>query len=102
MHFRSSPAVYGDLLGIPDFFWEEDEYVEEYNLSRQYFEMELRIDIFNKRLNLLKQLVSVVNGQLMNVHGKYRTEIIIATIFIYVIIFSVQQFSPFLLGIQLV
>ena len=99
---RHEVNLHSDLLGIPDFLWEEDKYAAEYNLSRQYFEMELRLDIFNKRLNLLKQLVSVVNGQLINVHGKYRTEIIIATIFIYIIFLSIQQFSPLFFGIQLV
>ena len=98
---RHEVNLHSDLLGIPDFFWEEDKYAGEYDLSRQYFEMELRIDIFNKRLDLLKQLVSVVNAQLINVHGKYRTEIIIVIIFIYCIFLGIQQFSPWLWGMQL-
>merc|ERR1711918_60676 len=62
---RHEVNLYSDLLGIPDFFWEEDKYTPEYDLSRKYFEMELRVDILNKRLDLLKQLISVVNAQLI-------------------------------------
>jgi len=92
---RHEVNLHSDLLDIPDFFWSEEKYTPEYEMASQYLEMSGRIDILNKRLDLLKQLLEVVNLQLINLHGKYRMELIIWTIVLYVVIEAGSQFLPF-------
>jgi uncharacterized Rmd1/YagE family protein len=93
---RHEVNLHSDLLDIPDFFWTEEKYTSEYNIANMYLEMEGRIEILNKRLDLLKQLLEVMNLQIINLHGKYRTEIIIWIIVLYVVIELASQFLPFL------
>ena len=83
------------MKGIPDFFWEEDRYAGEYDIASKYFEVDLRIDILNKRLALLKQLIVVVNMQRTNLHGQYRMTVIIWCIVVYAVL---EALSPLLIG----
>ena len=92
---RHEVNLYSDLLDIPDFFWEEEKYSAEFDLASNYFEMDVRIDILNKRLALLKQLIRVVNVQLISMRGKTRMEIIIWAIFVYL---CLEAVSPVLVG----
>ena len=86
MIVRHEVNLHSDLLDIPDFFWTEEKYTTEYDIARRYLEMTGRIEVVNRRLELLKQLLDVINLQLVNSHSKYRTEILIYLIALYVLI----------------
>lgn len=42
-----------DILDIPDYFWENDNYQRQFTRVHNYFEIEKRTEILNYRLNII-------------------------------------------------
>mmetsp|Transcript_11032 Transcript_11032/g.11043 ORF Transcript_11032/g.11043 Transcript_11032/m.11043 type:complete len:437 (+) Transcript_11032:27-1337(+) len=51
------------VLDTPDWFWKEERYEIEYRMTMRYFEMTERVDIVNKRLDMLQDLLGVLRKQ---------------------------------------
>uniref|UniRef100_K3X7Y1 DUF155 domain-containing protein n=1 Tax=Globisporangium ultimum (strain ATCC 200006 / CBS 805.95 / DAOM BR144) TaxID=431595 RepID=K3X7Y1_GLOUD len=61
--------LHSDILDEPDFFWEDDEYEPLYKRMVKYLDVNNRVKILNKRLDILRELVEVLNQELTRQHG---------------------------------
>jgi uncharacterized Rmd1/YagE family protein len=51
---RNSVNLHFDILDTPEFFWEQDKYKPVYDRLAGYLELGKRVDILNKRLDIMK------------------------------------------------
>jgi uncharacterized Rmd1/YagE family protein len=67
---RHDVNLHSEILDTPDFFWKEPAAVEEdYRLTMRYLEMDTRTEILNKRLDMLRELLGVLQQQHENGHA---------------------------------
>eukprot|EP00597_Dinobryon_sp_UTEXLB2267_P005294 CAMPEP_0170059624 /NCGR_PEP_ID=MMETSP0019_2-20121128/1835_1 /TAXON_ID=98059 /ORGANISM="Dinobryon sp., Strain UTEXLB2267" /LENGTH=444 /DNA_ID=CAMNT_0010264927 /DNA_START=88 /DNA_END=1419 /DNA_ORIENTATION=- len=66
---RHDVNLHSEILDKPDYFWKENEVEPMYRMCMQYLEMEPRTEILNKRLDLLRELLSVLQQQHENAHN---------------------------------
>lgn len=57
---RHKLNLHSDILDIPDFFWEEDRFEPEYKNVWKYLEMDNRVTVLNKRLDLIKDMLDLL------------------------------------------
>jgi len=69
-----------------DFFWEEDKFEPEYKMVMRYLEMSGRVEVVNKRLDLLRELLDVLQEQMEANHAVALEWIVIWLIVIEVLI----------------
>lgn len=53
----------------PDFFWKEKNFEADYKMVSSYLEMSGRTEILNKRLDMLRELLDVLQQQMENAHA---------------------------------
>jgi uncharacterized Rmd1/YagE family protein len=79
---RSDVNLNSDILdALPDFLWDEDEYEAVYRKTRKYLDMEERVDILNKRLDIVRELLEILHNQAAEQHSVRQEWIIIWLIF---------------------
>ena len=66
---RHDVNLHSDILDTPDFFWEEDKFEPEYKMVMRYLEMSGRVEVVNKRLDLLRELLDVLQEQMEANHA---------------------------------
>ena len=52
------------MLDTPDLFWDEDKWESTYIYARKYFTIQKRVDVLNKRLDIIKELYDMLNDEL--------------------------------------
>ncbi|MEI6806519.1 MAG: RMD1 family protein [Myxococcaceae bacterium] len=60
---RNSINLYSDILDTPDFFWEHSELEPLYRMVSQDLEVAARVNVLNKRMDMLKDLVQVLSQE---------------------------------------
>lgn len=83
---RHGLNLHSDVLDTPDFFWDEDKYKPNYIKMMSYLEMDNRIMVLNKRLDMLKELLDMLQHQIHNAHATKLEWIVIWLIIIEVVI----------------
>lgn len=83
---RHGLNLHSDILDTPDFFWDENKYKPNYIKMMSYLEMESRIQVLNKRLDMLKELLDMLQHQIHNAHATTLEWIVIWLIIIEVLI----------------
>ena len=83
---RHEVNLYHDILDIPDFFWNEERYEPEYKLMTSYLEIDHRVTVLNTRVDMLRELLEVLQGQLDNAHGSNLEWIVIWLIVVEVVL----------------
>jgi len=83
---RHGLNLHSDILDTPDFFWDEDKYKPNYSKMMSYLEMDGRITVLNKRLDMLKELLDMLQHQIHNAHATKLEWIVIWLIIIEVVI----------------
>ena len=83
---RHGLNLHSDILDTPDFFWDEDKYKPNYSKMMSYLEMDGRITVLNKRLDMLKELLDMLQHQIHNDHATKLEWIVIWLIIIEVLI----------------
>lgn len=53
---RASVNLYSDMLETPDFFWDHDTEEPLYQQIRRYLEIHKRVEVMNKRIDVMKDL----------------------------------------------
>jgi uncharacterized Rmd1/YagE family protein len=66
---RHDVNLHTEILDTPAFFWNEAQFEENYRTVMDYLEMEGRTNILNKRLDMLRELLDVLQHQMENEHG---------------------------------
>jgi uncharacterized Rmd1/YagE family protein len=83
---RNSINLHSDILDTPEFFWEYPELDPMYRSTVNYLDVFTRVDVLNKRLNIVNELLEMLGNQLNHQHSSTLEWIIIALIVIEVII----------------
>lgn len=83
---RNSINLHCDILDTPEFFWEYPELDPMYRSTVNYLDVFTRVDVLNKRLNIVNELLEMLGNQLNHQHSSTLEWIIIALIVIEVII----------------
>merc|ERR1712173_574276 len=74
---RAEVNLHCDVTATPEFFWEEDGNVREYNLVSKYMEIEKRTNNLNSRLELIGELYVVIQNEQQSHHDSRLEWIII-------------------------
>jgi uncharacterized Rmd1/YagE family protein len=80
---RHKLNLHSDILDIPDFFWAEDRFEREYKSVWKYLEMDLRVSVLNKRLNLIKEMLDLLSFHVDRSESNGLDWIVIILIVIY-------------------
>eukprot|EP01039_Chlorochromonas_danica_P008113 gene8113-8952_t len=66
---RHDVNLHTEILDTPDFFWKEKIFESDYKMVSSYLEMSGRTEILNKRLDMLRELLEVLQQQMENAHA---------------------------------
>lgn len=83
---RHDVNLHTEILDTPAFFWKEETHEENYHMVMEYLEMSGRTAILNKRLDLLRELLDVLQHQMENEHGVKLEWIVIWLIVVEVVL----------------
>lgn len=83
---RHDVNLHSEILDIPDFFWKENSIEPLYRMTSSYLEMEPRTEVLNKRLDLLRELLRLLQHQHENSHAVTLEWIVIWLIVVSVIL----------------
>lgn len=88
---KSKIILEHSILDKPEFFWEYPEYDSYYNRLAEYLEIAPRIEILNKKLGTIDEILSILSDELNHRHSSKLEIIIILLIFIELIIFFLKD-----------
>lgn len=81
---RSSISLYVDALDKPEFFWEHTELEPLYHMIAYHLDLEERVEVLNRRLNVIRELFEILTNELNHQHSSRLEWIIIILIVIEV------------------
>ena len=90
--------LFSSILDTPDFLWEDDEQTPAYESLRSYLEVNARVEILNTRLNVIKELLSILTSQVGD-RQSTRLEWIIIWLIAIEIVLGVAS-SPLIAGLR--
>ncbi len=79
------------LLDKPEFFWENPEYDSIYTSTMAYLELGQRIEILNKKMNVVDELLTILADELNHRHSSKLEWIIIWLIAVEIVIFVLHD-----------
>jgi uncharacterized Rmd1/YagE family protein len=85
---RNLINLYSDLLDTPEFFWRRPKCEPYYMMTVEFLDIKTRIEILNKRLDVLHELYEMLSNELQHIHGS-RLEIIIIFLITFEVILSI-------------
>jgi uncharacterized Rmd1/YagE family protein len=94
---RHDVNLHTEILDTPDWFWNQRDVEELYKFCGGYLEMSNRTHILNTRLDMLKQLLSMLQAQQENAHS-VKLEWIVITLIITSVLLELLQIIGKLLG----
>jgi uncharacterized Rmd1/YagE family protein len=80
-----------NLLDTPEFFWEYPEVERYYEMMARYLDVKLRIEILNKKVEVIHELFSMLAAEQYHKHSSTLEWIIIALIAIEIFFFMVHD-----------
>lgn len=83
---RNSINMHADILETPEFFWRRPKYLPVYKAAADFFDINIRIDIVNRRSNVVHELLSLLSMEMQHLQSNRLEWIIIALITIEVVI----------------
>ena len=83
---RHDVNLHSEILDVPDFFWKQEKFERDYKMVYKYLEMAERTEVLNKRLDMLRDLLDVLQQQLENAHAVKLEWIVIWLIVIEVLV----------------
>lgn len=89
---RSSINLHFDVLDIPEYFWEHSELEPLYTLIATHLDLETRVNILNRRLDVIHDLFEVLGNELNHQHASRLEWIIIILILIEVALSLLRDF----------
>jgi len=82
---RNSINLHSDILDTPEFFWRRPRYEPYYVMAAQYLDITTRMDILNKRLDVIHELYEILSNELKHAHSSRLEMTIIFLIVIEVV-----------------
>ncbi|WKE65455.1 RMD1 family protein [Gallaecimonas kandeliae] len=89
---KSEVNLHFDLLDKPEFFWDHPELDPYYDLSRANQELDSRLAILNKRLEVIGELLAILADEEHHRHSSFLEWIIIWLIVIEILIFVFHDY----------
>lgn len=83
---RAIITLHVDALDLPEFFWEYPELESYYRMITNYLDLQPRVEVLNKRLNIIHELFEVLGTELNHQHSSRLEMTIIALIVLEVVI----------------
>ena len=83
---RSFINLQSDTLDTPEFFWDCPELEPFYRRTYHYLDVGKRVDVLNKRLDIIHELLEILSGELNHQHSSRLEWIIIILILIEVLL----------------
>ncbi|MDP3371608.1 MAG: RMD1 family protein [Candidatus Paracaedibacteraceae bacterium] len=77
---RNSINLHCDILDTPEFFWRRPRYETYYHMASEYMDIKQRLDILNKRLDVIHELYDILSNELKHAHSSRLEWIIILLI----------------------
>jgi uncharacterized Rmd1/YagE family protein len=77
---RASINLHTEILDVPEFFWEYPEYESLYEMTAKYLDVFSRVDVLNKRLDIVHELFDILAEELRHQHSSTLEWIIIILI----------------------
>lgn len=88
---RNNVNLHFDLLDAPEFFWQQDKFKHVYDRLFNYLELGKRVELLNKRLDIIQELFNMLSDQLENSHAHKLEWIVIWLIVLEVLISVVKD-----------
>ncbi|MBA4249659.1 MAG: ribonuclease D [Candidatus Puniceispirillum sp.] len=89
---RNSINLDCDILDTPEFFWRRPRFETLYRLSYEYMDIAQRLDILNRRLEVIHELYEILSNELKHAHSS-RLEWIIILLIVSEVIMSIFQYD---------
>lgn len=83
---RNSINLHTEILDTPEFFWRRPKYEHYYAMASQYLDIAIRVDILNRRLDVIRELYEILSNELKHLHSSRLEITIIALIFIEIML----------------
>lgn len=81
---RNFINLHSEILDTPEFFWNYPELEPFYRRTAHYLDVTKRVEVLNKRLNVIHELFEILSGELNHQHTSRLETIIILLILIEV------------------
>ena len=81
---RNFINLHSEILDIPEFFWDYPELEPFYRRTAHYLDVTKRVEVLNKRLNVIHELFEILSSQLNHQHSSRLETIIVFLILIEV------------------
>lgn len=81
---RNFINLHSEILDTPEFFWDYPELEPFYRRTAHYLDVSKRVEILNKRLNVIHELFEILSGELNHQHTSRLETIIVLLILIEV------------------
>lgn len=83
---RNSINLHTDILDTPEFFWRRPRYEPHYLSAVEYLDIRPRMDILNRRLDVIHELYEILSNELNHRHSARLEWVIIFLIVIEVVV----------------
>lgn len=87
---RATINLHLDALDTPEFFWEYPELEYLYKMTTIYLDVETRLEVLNKRLDILHDILEVLGNELNHQHSS-RLEITIILLIVFEVFISLLR-----------
>jgi uncharacterized Rmd1/YagE family protein len=77
---RNSINLHSDILDTPEFFWKRPRYEPLYHMAVTYLDITTRIDILNRKLDVIHELYDMLSDELKHAHSSFLEWVIILLI----------------------
>lgn len=89
---RTSVMLHTDILDTPEFFWRRSRYEPYYQMATEYMDIAQRMDVLNKRLDVIYELYGILSNELNHAHSSRLELTIIYLIVIEVVLVIIKDF----------
>ncbi len=79
-------------LDTPEFFWKRPRYEPFYQLSVEFLDIQVRLNILNSKLNVVHELYEILSNELKHAHSSFLEWVIIILILVEVVISILKDF----------
>ena len=87
---RATINLHLDALDTPEFFWEYPELEPLYKMITVYLDVQTRVEVLNKRLDILHELLEVLGNEL-NLQHSSRLEMTIIWLIIFEVVLTLLR-----------
>lgn len=88
---RQSINLHTDILDTPEFFWRRPKYEPYYQSISDFMDLAQRIDILNKRLDVIQELYQMLSDELRHEHSS-RLELIIIVLILFEVVLGLLTY----------